>query len=34
MGDEVLSALTRHWKRTAESVDDLLEDDDDAPGLD
>ncbi len=27
-------ALTRHWKRTAESVDDLLEDDDDAPGHD
>ena len=34
MGDEVLSALTRHWKRTAESVDDLLEEDDDAPGHD
>ena len=34
MGDEVLSALMRHWKRTAESVDDLLEEDDDAPGLD
>ena len=30
----VLSALTRHWKRTVESVDDLLEEDDDAPGLD
>ena len=33
MGDEVFSALTRHWKRTAESVDDLLEEDDDPPGL-
>ena len=34
MGDEVLSALTRHWKQTAQSVHALLEEDDNAPGLD
>lgn len=34
MGDEVLAALTRHWQRTADSVQKLLEEDDDVPGLD